>query len=151
MSCKIQKCDQFCRTVTDLFGSDQLAITIIDWLSLKKTLTLNLTMRLMLPTFELNPRISCDMEEVRPLCISCKCLNMFKRALPLPLSRLPCVNTPNKVDLPASALPRTATRTSMLFWSSGIFLTRTSEMLRPLSSVLSLRIVVEAPNLRAIC
>lgn len=33
---------------------------------------------------------------------------MFKRAEPLPLSRLPRESTPHNVDFPTSALPKTA-------------------------------------------
>jgi hypothetical protein len=49
---------------------------------------------------------------------------MLSRARPRPLSSWPCVNTPSSVDLPASALPITATRTSMLCWSSGTYSNR---------------------------
>lgn len=52
------------------------------------------------------------MLEVRPVWISCRCLKRLSRVLPRPLSSSPCVKTPNRVDLPASTLPRTATRRS---------------------------------------
>lgn len=40
--------------------------------------------------------------------------NIAKRALPLPSSNLPLVKTPNKLDLPASTLPTTATLDSII-------------------------------------
>lgn len=60
----------------------------------------------------LKPRISKLMLEVRPVWISCKCLKRLSLALPRPLSSSPCVKTPNRVDLPESTLPKTATRRS---------------------------------------
>lgn len=50
---------------------------------------------------------------VRPLSISCLCLNTAIRAEPRPLSsrgrpELPCVSTATRVDLPLSMLPATA-------------------------------------------
>lgn len=51
-------------------------------------------------------------ELVLPDSISCLCLNNFCLEWPLPLSSSPWVNTPNKVDLPASTFPTTATRIS---------------------------------------
>ena len=48
-------------------------------------------------------------EEVRPVSISCLCRKSFCRATPRPSSRTPWVKTPNRVDLPASTLPVTAT------------------------------------------
>lgn len=60
----------------------------------------------------LNPRISKLMLEVRPVWISCRCLKRLSLALPRPLSSSPCVKTPNRVDLPESTLPSTATRRS---------------------------------------
>lgn len=68
------------------------------------------------------PRISWEIDDVLPDCTSWRCRNMFSRARPRPLSSWPCVNTPSSVDLPASALPITATRTSMLCWSSGTYI-----------------------------
>ena len=58
---------------------------------------------------ESKPRMSLPTLLVRPLSISCLCLNSFCRAKPLPLSSSPCVNTPSRVLLPASTLPTTAT------------------------------------------
>ena len=60
----------------------------------------------------LKPRISKLMLEVRPVWISCRCLKRLSLALPRPLSSSPCVKTPNRVDLPESTLPSTATRRS---------------------------------------
>lgn len=57
---------------------------------------------------ESNPRISMLIDDVRPLWTSCKCRNKFKRDFPRPLSISPWVNTPRRVDLPASAQPKTA-------------------------------------------
>lgn len=59
-----------------------------------------------------NPKMSFPTELVRPDSISCLCRKSFKRAVPRPLSKSPCVNTPNNVDLPASTFPTTATRIS---------------------------------------
>lgn len=63
-----------------------------------------------------NPRISLPTELVRPLSISCLCRNRRCRAWPRPLSSSPCVRTPNKVDLPASTLPTTATLKERSSW-----------------------------------
>lgn len=60
----------------------------------------------------LKPRISKLMLDVRPVWISCRCLKRFSLVLPRPLSSSPCVKTPNRVDLPESTLPSTATRKS---------------------------------------
>lgn len=56
-----------------------------------------------------NPRMSFPTELVLPVSASCLCRNSRLRACPLPLSSSPCVNTPSRVDLPASTLPTTAT------------------------------------------
>ena len=56
-----------------------------------------------------NPRISLPTLLVRPDSTSCLCLKSFKRAVPRPSSRAPCVNTPSNVLFPASTLPTTAT------------------------------------------
>lgn len=61
-----------------------------------------------LPTLS-KPKMSLPTELVRPVSISCLCRNSLCRACPLPLSSSPCVNTPSRVDLPASTLPTTAT------------------------------------------
>ena len=59
--------------------------------------------------FESNPRISLPTLLVRPVSASCLCRNNFKRAVPRPSSKEPCVKTPNNVLFPASTLPTTAT------------------------------------------
>ncbi len=82
-------------------------------------------------------RTSMPTLEVRPLSISCLCLNKLTLARPLPSSScpvdnvheetssqtiqkdIPLVRTPNVVDLPLSTFPTTAHRTSGVVATSG--------------------------------
>lgn len=54
------------------------------------------------------PMISIPTELVRPVSISCLCLNKLTRALPLPSSKSPLTRTPNMELFPASTLPLSA-------------------------------------------
>lgn len=121
VTCQIYECDHFRGTLTDLLCCPRFAV--IDDLQggaitqgcYCSCTCVNLALFLLYfltSPLVLKPRISKLMLDVRPVWISCKCLKRLSLALPRPLSSSPCVKTPNRVDLPESTLPRTATRRS---------------------------------------
>lgn len=129
VTCQIYECDHFGGTLADLLCCPRLAV--IDDLREGVIITQGcycsrpcvnsalFLLQFLTSPLLLKPRISKLMLDVRPVWISCKCLKRLSLALPRPLSSSPWVKTPNRVDLPESTLPRTATRRSRN-WRGGI-------------------------------